>query len=567
MEISLQKTERTYIRLILGLGGAFVLLVLLCWGGFRFYRHWQEGNLVRRAAAYMGGGDLKAASLSARRALQLNNDNIDAMRVIAQIAEKSAERGALDWRKKVAALAPASVDDALALARCAMWFNEVPLAEKTLRDIEGAASSKPEFYAASGRLAEMQKDFIAAEEHWTRAASLAPTELSYKFQLALLRLGLTDDAKRQTALADLEQLRKEPKQRAGATRTLIIDGVARRADPQRLRAMASDLQAYPDALFSDRILYLEILRQLRDPAYEEYLVRLKAEVPAKPIDFSALLSWMIRNGMSADALAFTHSLPAETIEKWPVPLAVAEAHAQLKDWTQLERATRDRSWAVFDFLRRAYLSRALRGQDKQVAANQELAAAQKEASAHPQTLATLAQMFAEWGWQNEAAELLWILAKNPESRMQALQTLYDHYSKSSDTAGLYRTLTRFAEISPEDPVVQNNLAHVSLLLGADLERARRLAAELAEKDPSNVAYVSTHAFALYSRGDVTGALKVMDGVSQEQLNHPSVATYYGVILAAAGQKEKAREFLRRSAEATLLPEERLLVTKAENSLN
>jgi hypothetical protein len=58
----------------------------------------------------------------------------------------------------------------------------------------------------------------------------------------------------------------------------------------------------------------------------------------------------------------------------------------------------------------------------------------------------------------------------------------------------------------------------------------------------------------------------MDQLTPDQLRDPPVAVYYGVILAAAGQKEKAREYLQRAGEATLLPEEKTLVEKAESTL-
>ncbi len=566
MEISLAKAERAYLKLIIGGLGALVVFVLLCWGGFRFYRNWQEGHLVRRAAAFMSGGDLKTASLNARRALQLNPGNAGAMRVIAEIAEKAGDPAALDWRRKVLASNPTSTDDALALVRAAMWFNDLATAEKTLNAFDESAKQKAGFHAASGRLAELKKDVTTAEGHWAKAAEFAPEDTAYRFQLALVRLGLNDRTKREAGLAVLETLRSDPKQRAAATRSLIIDGVTQRGDPQRLRALASELQAFPGAPFSDCILYLEILRQMRDPAYEEYLSKLKAEAPAKPSDLASLLSWMVHDQMSAEAIGFANSLPAETLAKWPVPLALAEAYAQAKDWLQLERLTKNSSWSAYDFLRRAYLARAFRGQDKTLAAQQELAAAQKEAGTNPQTLSTLTQTIAGWGWQNEAVELLWILTKNPEMRMGALRALYDYYAKIPDTPGLYRTLTRFADISPNDAIIQNNLAQISLLLGADVDHARKMAAELTAKEPSNPAYRSTYAFALLSKGDIEGALKLMDGLSPDQLRDPSVATYYGLILSAAGQKEKAREFLRRSSEATLLPEEKALVAKAESRL-
>ena len=515
----------------------------------------------------MAGGDLKTASLNARRAWQLNEHNPAAARLIAQILEKAGDRNALDWRRKVLELNPDSIDDALALTRCALWFNDLATADKTLRGLGEAAKEKPEYFAALGRLAEMKHDLAGAEKDWVRATELAPNDTPFRFQLALTRLNLNDAEKRAEGVRVLNELRTDATQRAGATRALIIDGVAHHNDPQSIRVLANDLQSYPESVFSDHIIYLEILRQLHDPAYDEYLARLKSEVPAKVADSAALLSWMTRNHMNAEAIAFANSLPPETVTKWPVAPALAESYAQGKDWTALEKLTRDKDWGNYDALRRAYLARALRGQDKQLAFEQELAAAQKEAAANPQMLSTLTQTIADWGWKNEAIEMLWTLTKNPETKLPALQALYEHYTKAADTTGVYRTLTKFAEIRPDDAALKNNLAQISLLLGTDVEYARKLAADLVAKEPNNAAYVSTYAFALLSKGDVKGALKAMEGLSEEQLRDPSVATYYGLVLAAAGQKDKARGFLERSKEASLLPEEKALVTKAQNSLD
>jgi len=50
------------------------------------------------------------------------------------------------------------------------------------------------------------------------------------------------------------------------------------------------------------------------------------------------------------------------------------------------------------------------------------------------------------------------------------------------------------------------------------------------------------------------------------LRDPSLAAYYGVILTAAGKNEKAKEFLALARSGKLLPEERALIAKAEQSL-
>lgn len=566
MEIQLAKNERRFIKLIVGGIVGLVLVIVLAYGGVHFFHRWQERRLIRRAAAYLSGGDVKAAALSARRALQLNPANADAARAMAQIADRAGDRTALDWWRKVLELEPHTTEDALALVRSALRVNDLTTAEKTLAALDDTAKQTAAYHAASGRLAEMKKNPVEAEHHWTKAIEGAPANTSYQFQLALIHLGTNDQAKRKSALAVLERLRADPKQRAAATRTLILDGVAHQEETRRMQLLASELQSYAEAQFSDRLLYLEILRQLRDPGLAEYLKKLEQDAVSNPADLASLLSWMSNNETAAAAVEFGKTLPAETAGKWPVSPALADAYANLKNWAGLEQLARNSEWPPYDFLRHAYLSRALRGQDKKFPAEQEWLAAQKEASANPQALLMLARTAAAWDWKTEKVDLLWVLAKSDETKLEALQTLYQHYAKAGDTSGLYRTLLRLVEALPNDLPLQNNLAQISLLLGADVERARKVAAEIKNKEPLNGAYVSTYAFSLHTKGDVKGALQAMDQLSQDQLRDPSVAAYYGVILAAAGQKEKAREYLDLAAQANLLPEEKALVAKAASTL-
>jgi tetratricopeptide (TPR) repeat protein len=281
---------------------------------------------------------------------------------------------------------------------------------------------------------------------------------------------------------------------------------------------------------------------------------------------ASLFSWMSDHENATAAIEFAKTLPAQSVGKWPVAPTLAAAYASLPDWPGLERLTSTTEWSPFDFLRHAYLSRALRGQGKKLPSEQEWIAAQKEASTQPQSLLVLARSAAAWGWETETVDLLWVLAKSEDTRLEALQTLYQHYAKRGDTTGLYRTLLRLMEVLPNDLALQNNFAQISLLIGADVERARKVAAETRSKEPGNGAFVATYAFSLYTSGDVKGALQTMDRLSPDQLRDPSVAVYYGVVLAAAGQKEKAREYLQRAAEATLLPEEKALVEKAHSTL-
>jgi Flp pilus assembly protein TadD len=564
LKTPIQLTERMYLKLFVRVAGGLLLVVLLGWGGLHVFHRWQERHLVRRAAGYLAGGDAKTASLNVRRALQLNPDSLEAVRMMAQIAEKAGDGTELTWRRRVVELQPGSIDDALALVRSALRAGDLGSAQKALNDIAPLAQQTPAYHAALGRLAEMRNKPADAETHWAKALELAPADTAYQVQLAMLQLGSTDRAKRDAARETLERLRGDTERRAAATRALITDGGMRGEDPQRLRALSAELQSYAEATFNDRILYLEILRQLKDPGFADYLAGLQKQAVTKPTDLASLISWM-SNHDAAEAVRFASTVPADVAAKWPVPLAVAEALTKAQDWAGLHAALGSSDWAAFEFLRRAYLARAFRGEQQQTAGDGEWARAQKAASQHPEALLMLARTVSQWGWQNETLELLWALSKAREIRMEALQLLYQHYAKSGDTGGVYRVLLRSAEIAPDDLTVQNNLAQVSLLLDADPERARKIAAELAKKEPTNAAYVSTYAFSLYSRGEIEAALQAMETLTPEQLQAPSIAAYYGVILAAAGQKEKAREYLQRGRQTFLLPEEQALIAKAETA--
>jgi len=58
----------------------------------------------------------------------------------------------------------------------------------------------------------------------------------------------------------------------------------------------------------------------------------------------------------------------------------------------------------------------------------------------------------------------------------------------------------------------------------------------------------------------------MSQLTPDQLHDPSVAAYYGILLAAAGQNDAATEYFGRAEKAKLLPEEEELVAQAKASL-
>jgi Flp pilus assembly protein TadD len=364
----------------------------------------------------------------------------------------------------------------------------------------------------------------------------------------------------------LEALCADPKQQAAAARALIKEGVARRENAQRLVQLARELQAYPEATFNDRLLLLDFLHQLQDEQFGAYLTELEKNAVANPSELAALLSWMGQNHLNLLALDFIKTLPRDATQKWPLPRVLADVYLQLRDWPALDSVTRNANWGQFEFLRHAYLSRALRERSDKLGAESAWTSAVHEASADSRRLHALEQHVATWGWEKETTDLLWMLGKDAEMGRSALAALYQHYLTREDTVDLYRVATRLCDMSPDDENAQNNFAQLSLLLNVNTERACAVAEHLYKKDPKNAVFSSTYAFALYRQGRYQQAAKVLNDLKPDDLRQPQIAAYYGMFLAAAGDKTRAAEYLERGSTAQLLPEERALVEEARGKI-
>jgi predicted Zn-dependent protease len=566
IDIFHRRAERFYLTLVLGGLFGLILLIAAFWGGHDLYVQWQERRLIRYAMFAIEHGEDRTATLAARNVLELNPSSASAARIVAQVAEKAGDRAALEWRRKVVQLQPKSAEDRLAWARCALQFNEIRTAQRALSEVNEEGGTSADYHAVAALIAQAQHQDEKADSEWTEAVALAPNEKTYQLQLGSLRIRSRNHDQHAAGEAMLTALRDDPKQRAAATRALISNGVGGKENAARLLELARELQTYSEASFGDQILYLDFLHQAQESQFSAYLTELEKKSADNPIDLRALLAWMSQNNMNLLALDFVKSLPRERLEKWPVPLALADIDGGLNDWRALESFVRAANWGQYDFLRHAYLARALRAQDKPAAAGREWTAAVEAASGQSDRLLTLIRATSEWRLEMETEDLLWTLAKYPAKQNDALQTLYRIYRKANDTQGLYRVLLRLFESDPDNANVENNLAQVSLLLKADPNQACRLASDVYHKVPSNAAYATTYAHSLLTKGDTKGALKIMSSLSGEQLRDPAISAYYGICLAAA-RDQSARSFLEAGQKATLLREEKSLIDNALANLN
>lgn len=559
------KIERSILKIIFWTVALIVLLSVAGVVGYKQFRAWQQRRLVAEANALVNQGDYRRASLDARRLLQINPRSAEGCRILAKLAEKAGSRAALDWRRRVMELGEATPNDLILLARAAVRFDDRGTVDVALSKLPESAKETAEYHALLADIALTARDGVEMEKQLSEAARLEPANKDYAMRLAALRLGAGDREIRENGKQTLVEMQNDPLLRREATRYLAEDALRQN---RTLAAMelARQLDSFPDKTFADRLVLLTALDAAKDNGFAAFLNEMKSSSADDPERASALLTWLNMHNRATDAIAWSGALPPGVLGQKLVQIALSDAYVASKDWNGLLKLVRAGNWGTVDFLRNAIQARALRemGNDPESAAQWNEAL--KKIAADPKQALLLAETVEKWGWLNEAIDLLWLVAKDPAKGNDALQVLYRHFSQTGDAENLYRVMLHQTEFRPNDRNVQNNFAQLSLLLNLNADRGQKAAREVYESDPKNPAYVSTYAFALYTQGDVKKALKTLETLSPDQLHKPEIAAYYGIVLAAAGDRARAPEFLDLGEKAQLLPQEKALVEKARRSL-
>jgi len=144
-----------------------------------------------------------------------------------------------------------------------------------------------------------------------------------------------------------------------------------------------------------------------------------------------------------------------------------------------------------------------------------------------------------------------------------MQSLSRWFHSSGKTVALRNLLLRAAEEDPENLQAKGILALTSLLLDGQDTKMHSLACEVYEQRPDDAFFACVCAYSLSLQQKIPEALKLFEKLTPAQLQEPTVAAYYGIILCEAGKRSEAQRYLDLAERAKLLPEEKELLKKAK----
>ena len=527
--------------------------------GLKAFRYFQSRHFLRLAEESFIKEDYERAVRFVRKVLVRNPKHTRGLWLMAELARIGGSPLELDFRQRLAEVTPALTNQ-LALVECALRLEKppYPIATTTLDRLSGIATNDIGYHLLSAQFALKMGDRERAEKHLAEALTLEPTNKLVSLNLSTLRATHSDPQVASTARTHLITFSSDPDLGIYALRALITVYTTE-GDYTKAALYAKMLVTNPAAEFADHLLYLSTLLKADRETGEAYLTTLKKAAQTNLLTIVQLSGWLNSNERAHEAIDWLGSLPWYLKETIPVQMAFANACMRAGQWALLQSRLESQQWAENEYLRLAFLARALREMRRMELSTPVWQRAISEAARQPENLFGLAQLAAGWGWKSESESLLLRIARNYGNYRWVFNVLQQMYMDQGDTVSLLKLFQVWLETMPGSPVVKNNLAAVLLLLGRDVGRAAFLAAEAYRAESTNVVFASTYAFALFKRGDFQAALQIMNRFSEESLEKdPSVAGYYALILYANGLVEKARRFATLALDGKILPEERAL---------
>ena len=560
-----QTYYRFYTRLV---ATAAVLVILAALAGtyrvgLRHYRHYLENRGQKEAQSFLARGDYRNASLSARQALVFNPNNVPACRVMAELSDRIHSPLTLEWLQRIVQNEP-TAENKIVLAAAGLNYQKspFPLTVQILDELAPTFTNSASYQVVAASLALHTYHIAEAEAHFEAASALEPKNILFRTSVAILRMASTNKTEQGQSRAVLEKLRTDDSLGLLVLRALVADRLLHK-DVAAAGIYSRQLAANPRAILADQLQNLGILQKLKSDEFNDRLQTVQQQVATNAPAVAEVSAWMQANGLVAENLDWLTGLTVPLLDQRPVQVALAQGYLQSARWTALLKISSQSNWGDLEFLRFALIFRAWSQLGATGEADSNWKAAMGEAAGHHEVMTQLLQLAESWHLeQKREAVLLEMVQEFPDER-RTQQDLESLYFNSGNTLGLHQLYVILNAHFPDETAYKNDLAATSLLLNTDVGKACQWAAEVYAKNPGNPIEASTYAFALHTQGRDKQGLAVLQKLQPAELAQPSVALYYGVLLAATGKADQAMPWLKiAKTKGHLLPEEQELLSMA-----
>lgn len=537
---------------VVGGGGGVAWLILK-----KPYRGWQQAKAVEHGRTAAEAGNYVEALMAFRRATQLQPDNVETWREVAEFLSKLGSEEALVARQNMVRLEPEDMGYRMALVTESLRVGDMVVARRELTELERRAAEDASFYRLAAALAVALGRDEELTGHLERLVELEPDNLAARFNLAALRLWGADEPAAGRAAVEIERLMARPEwevrgalellKRAAVTRdAAVVDGVVARV-LGRL-----DPAGAPVAL------------QRREtgepPGWGALMKALRARASTSPEDAAALAEWWSRLGGRAPVIDWLDGLGPQVAQAAPVRVVLTGLVAAEGPAQRLDELLSAGAWGTVgrDVLNLAMAARWQAVREETGRADQTWADAVKAATGDAGALRVLVRLGAVWrrpGWQVEA---LWPLVTEHRGEHWALEALRTALSLRRDDAGLLKLYEIWATRTLDSESVQGTRLMLAALMDRMNSSAEDAKRRLEAKPKSGPVTKLALAAAYWRSGDTAGAQRVLAGLTAEEAEQPKARLWRGLVAAQADVRDEARGLLGELEDRGWLQSERKL---------
>jgi tetratricopeptide (TPR) repeat protein len=254
-------------------------------------------------------------------------------------------------------------------------------------------------------VAVANEDFAAAIRHYEEALRIDPNSESNRFNYANILLRSPTPGERESGLQILERLRTSAKFGPLSLRALTTDLAAHNQLLDALK-FSSELQSNPHVEFSDKLNHLDLLQATGSPEFRTFLQNVQQHASIEPAKVGPLMAWMAGHQLAGEAIMWGKQLPSKTISNSQAGANLANCYIVIGEWEGLKRILAGLNWGDAEYLRQAYLARAMKELGDADGFRKEWRFSESAAADQSDGLKTLVRQVDSWGCKDQIKELL-----------------------------------------------------------------------------------------------------------------------------------------------------------------
>ncbi len=520
-------------------------------------KYWRAEHFAEQAQIAFEKKDIQLFFKEAQAALQLNRSHPQMLRMVAQIYTIHSNENAFIYWRQLFDTPNAVADDYKQCVALAVRLRRFDIAQQRAPQMLKLAPEDDEAYLLAAESALLRGDAVTGLELVRNTLTRSPQNKVARFFLAQI---LSQHGKPDEKDEGREMLKK-----------VCLDGEA-----IGLRA-AEFMSTLPD-LSSDQTLFLK--RRLLSHPLKEYRHSLlaydmewrldaslnKTQVEAvlaeqsklNPQQRLELAKWLNRRKEFAATVGVVSM--EEAIRNGELFLLRIDALAGLGRWDDARRILEDDFLPIDPILAELYRARVATVLDDKTAQEIHWRKIKRLTVGNVTQMRFVADYAEKMGALDRAISFYEDLAQASLIDMYGNRKLISLYEQTANTLKLRKTLQRMLEVMKNDPVIQNDIAYVNLLLKEEIDFSEKLAHVLVKQHPDVPAFRVTLMFALYRKYRFSEAFEVWQSLNVPKENMlPGWRAVAVAVLESVGKKAEAREIVKDIPVARLKHEERLLI--------